>query len=499
MEIEVEQCSIDKKYVEIEKKELLIENERLLEQIISQDIMCKVMHSYDDLVKYYEMEQSYIDEYSRCVQLEAELSRKNDMVEKSVYNELTNRCSRLEKYCISLEIKVKQTQLQANNTSISKLKEHIATLKGKSVSVCTSSVNNANVIAPEMFKLDLKSLSSKLRKNREAHVDYLKQTKEHADTLHEIVEQARVLEMKVRNWLLSDIFKQSRKNSLSTALERAWNYESIGCIYITRNTLSSAGKRATSYVSHLSDPGLSLAMPGFDILLNATSATTLANTWLSHGAMWLPHGATWLTRTRWLWQLMIEVAVDQSRCDTCTRYYEKAAVKTRYEYIPRHAFHLWLVVKRSLKTHDMLRPWDVNGNIPTVLCPLCDSQPDSHEHLFFECVFSKQVWDNLKNLAGIPYVNDSISAIVDFLIPISKRRTTRSVIAKLVVAALTYFIWQERNCRLFKNQKRMYEQVTDCIISTVRLKLLSCSFRKSKDGLAFIHLWKFPETLIRSS
>ncbi|GJW62081.1 hypothetical protein Tco_0111416 [Tanacetum coccineum] len=41
------------RYFEIEKKELLIE-----------DIECTVMHSYDDLVKYAEMEQSYIDEYS---------------------------------------------------------------------------------------------------------------------------------------------------------------------------------------------------------------------------------------------------------------------------------------------------------------------------------------------------------------------------------------------------------------------------------------------------
>ncbi|GJZ88650.1 integrase, catalytic region, zinc finger, CCHC-type containing protein [Tanacetum coccineum] len=43
-----------------------------------------------------------------------------------------------------------------------------------------------SLIAQGMFKLDLQPLSSKLKKNREAHVDYLKQTKEHADTLHEI-------------------------------------------------------------------------------------------------------------------------------------------------------------------------------------------------------------------------------------------------------------------------------------------------------------------------
>ncbi|GKE50944.1 hypothetical protein Tco_1486100 [Tanacetum coccineum] len=177
---------------------LLIKNERLLEQIISQDIVCTTMHSYDDLVKYAKMEESYIDEYSRCVKLKAELSKKKDMVKKAVYNELSNRCSRLEKRCISLEIKVQQSkesfqhdkpcnnqdapeflaffeinnlkaQLQAKNTSISKLKEHIATLKGKSVPDYTIPVNNSNVIASGMFKLDLPPISPKLKKNKEAH------------------------------------------------------------------------------------------------------------------------------------------------------------------------------------------------------------------------------------------------------------------------------------------------------------------------------------------
>ncbi|GKC68079.1 hypothetical protein Tco_1100677 [Tanacetum coccineum] len=148
---------------------------------------------------------------------------------------------------------------------------------------------------------------------------------------------------------------------------------------------------------------------------------------------------------------------------------------------------------------DMLRSWDLNGNILVVLCPLCESQPDSHKHIFFECVFLRQVWDSLKVLAGIPHATALISDIVDLLIPISKRRSTRSVIAKLVVATSTYFIWQERNWRLFKKQKRTTKQVIDCIKSAVQLKLISRCFKKSKYGLAFIYLWKLPESLIRSS
>ncbi|GJT69076.1 hypothetical protein Tco_1028362 [Tanacetum coccineum] len=72
------------------------------------------------------------------------------------------------------------------NSAISKLREHIATLKGKNVFDNNEPVNNACVIAPGMFKLDIEPLSSKLKNHREAHEDYFKKTMEHTDTLHGI-------------------------------------------------------------------------------------------------------------------------------------------------------------------------------------------------------------------------------------------------------------------------------------------------------------------------
>ncbi|GJU46328.1 reverse transcriptase domain, reverse transcriptase zinc-binding domain protein [Tanacetum coccineum] len=116
-------------------------------------------------------------------------------------------------------------------------------------------------------------------------------------------------------------------------------------------------------------------------------------------------------------------------------------------HIPRHAVHLWLVIKRKLKTQDTLKQWDVGSNTDLNLlrCPLCDTQPDSHDHLFFECVFSMQVWKQLISFICMPNVPVSLSLIVDFLNPLANKRTARSVIVKLVFAASCYFIWQERN------------------------------------------------------
>ncbi|GJW69601.1 retrovirus-related pol polyprotein from transposon TNT 1-94 [Tanacetum coccineum] len=88
-----------------------------------------------------------------------------------------------------------KAQLQAKESLISKLRAHIATLKGKNMSNNNELVNNASVIAPGMFRLDLEPISHRLKNNREAHEDYLQKTKEHTNTQYGIEEQARKLNL----------------------------------------------------------------------------------------------------------------------------------------------------------------------------------------------------------------------------------------------------------------------------------------------------------------
>ncbi|GJW42637.1 hypothetical protein Tco_0071436 [Tanacetum coccineum] len=163
--------------------------------------------------------------------------------------------------------------------------------------------------------------------------------------------------------------------------------------------------------------------------------------------------------------------------------------------IPKHAVHLWLVIRRRLKTQDTLRHWD-NMIYALVTCSLCETQPDSHDHLFFECPFSQQVWNQVKGAAGLASSNASIYDIIDDIIPFAARKTSKSVIAKLVVAATSYFIWQERNGRLFKNMKRTVNQVVECIMNTVRLKLMSCRLKKSRSACDIVKAWKLAVSVI---
>ncbi|GKC97534.1 hypothetical protein Tco_1167809 [Tanacetum coccineum] len=107
-----------------------------------------------------------------------------------------------------------------------------------------------------------------------------------------------------------------------------------------------------------------------------------------------------------------------------------------------------------------------------------------------------KVWEHLKHFSGISNIPSELNSIVDFLIPSAKLRSARSVIAKLIFAASCYFIWQERNERLFRKKKRSHDQVIDVIKSNVSLKLLTCRFQKMSHVQTLFHLWKFLMSLM---
>nr|GEV91106.1 hypothetical protein [Tanacetum cinerariifolium] len=159
--------------------------------------------------------------------------------------------------------------------------------------------------------------------------------------------------------------------------------------------------------------------------------------------------------------------------------------------ILRHAFNMWLIFKQRLRTQDCLRSWEVDFGL-AVVCPLCETQPDSHEHLFFDSSFSQQVWSRVQQVAGLTGAGPSLASIITHLMPTAKRKSSKSCIGKLVVAATAYFVWHKRNSRLFNKVKRSVTEVVDCILSNVRLKLLSCRFKKSRDAILFACLWEIP-------
>ncbi|GKB07076.1 putative reverse transcriptase domain, reverse transcriptase zinc-binding domain protein [Tanacetum coccineum] len=164
--------------------------------------------------------------------------------------------------------------------------------------------------------------------------------------------------------------------------------------------------------------------------------------------------------------------------------------------ILRHAFHLWLLMRKSLRTQDKLRPWDVGPttDLAVLRCSLCGVQMDSHEHIFFECGYSSKVWSLIRNLAGMENVPPILEDIVAWFHPMAAKRSFINVVGKLLFAAASYYIWLERNNRLFKNTRRSPEELRDLIMVVVRLKLVTLRFKNKPRVIERLSEWKMPLT-----
>nr|GEW17807.1 hypothetical protein [Tanacetum cinerariifolium] len=106
----VEQHCVEKNKFQDKMKNVLKDNERLLEQAISAVIVNIVMH---DNMNYACMT---VNECERCVTIETELQK--DFIKKECYDTLFKRYNTLEKHCISLEVdsQLKQEFFQRNNS-----------------------------------------------------------------------------------------------------------------------------------------------------------------------------------------------------------------------------------------------------------------------------------------------------------------------------------------------------------------------------------------------
>ncbi|GJU31421.1 hypothetical protein Tco_1175010 [Tanacetum coccineum] len=100
----VEQHRLESKTFEVKMNQVLNENERLLEQIISKDIVNILVNSSVNIASMN------VHACEKCLKLETELLNKKDFVEKEIYDKLFKSFTTLEKHCISLEVDIQHNQ-----------------------------------------------------------------------------------------------------------------------------------------------------------------------------------------------------------------------------------------------------------------------------------------------------------------------------------------------------------------------------------------------------
>nr|GEU99943.1 hypothetical protein [Tanacetum cinerariifolium] len=112
MKDEVDQCSVAKKCFEIEKKQLLINNDQLLEENIASDIMCTYLRLFNE-----------VDNYGKCKSLDIVILDLQEL-NKSLC-ELRKCFSKLEEYNISLDIAFQNHKEKMINDSQTNNNNHL--------------------------------------------------------------------------------------------------------------------------------------------------------------------------------------------------------------------------------------------------------------------------------------------------------------------------------------------------------------------------------------
>ncbi|GKB93841.1 hypothetical protein Tco_0979978 [Tanacetum coccineum] len=118
----------DLKYVESLEKEIdKLESAKaefsnmydiLLQECVSNDVMCSYLHLLSDLDEHIELQCLYLHKVKECDCLVQKLSKQTEFISKEVYTELLRSFAKLEKYSISLELALQQCQEQMKNDTV---------------------------------------------------------------------------------------------------------------------------------------------------------------------------------------------------------------------------------------------------------------------------------------------------------------------------------------------------------------------------------------------
>lgn len=132
--------------------------------------------------------------------------------------------------------------------------------------------------------------------------------------------------------------------------------------------------------------------------------------------------------------------------------------------LPKHAFTLWLGALGKLLTRDRL-PFAVDKG-----CVLCHSVEESIRHLFFDCSFSRRLWNRVRAWLNIRFSMTTLNSTLKWFKK-AYRGTSRIKKARVLGMSCTvYHIWSARNGKLFENLD------PDKIFGKIQLHVFRCLY-----------------------
>jgi hypothetical protein len=107
-------------------------------------------------------------------------------------------------------------------------------------------------------------------------------------------------------------------------------------------------------------------------------------------------------------------------------------------HIPKCSLISWVAIQNRLYTEDRLVMF---GTKSISCCSFCNGS-ESHNHLFFNCPFTSQVWDQVLGLINVSWSARAWSCWIDHISTI-RGRTLKNLITKLVFITSVYQVREE--------------------------------------------------------
>nr|GEU93825.1 retrotransposon protein, putative, Ty1-copia subclass [Tanacetum cinerariifolium]GEV00578.1 retrotransposon protein, putative, Ty1-copia subclass [Tanacetum cinerariifolium] len=155
--IESIEKEIDK--LEYDKAEFSNMYETLLQEYVSNDVMCSYLHSLSDLDAHTELQCLYLHKVKEYDCLVKKLSKLTESVSKEVYTELLRSFAKLEKHFISLELALQQCMYRINSrTTKTRAPQLPQTYRNNypRVSTSTGVTHRTNVSRPQLRSTQMK-------------------------------------------------------------------------------------------------------------------------------------------------------------------------------------------------------------------------------------------------------------------------------------------------------------------------------------------------------
>ncbi|XP_077251953.1 uncharacterized protein LOC143891208 [Tasmannia lanceolata] len=137
--------------------------------------------------------------------------------------------------------------------------------------------------------------------------------------------------------------------------------------------------------------------------------------------------------------------------------------------IPKHSIVSWKAIINKLSTTDRLSFLNSGQNRR---CILCSTEPETVNHLFFNCGFSSWIWRSILWRIGTQRrLKKNVAEEEQWIRDNFTGEGQRTTALKYGFQPTIYHIWRERNSRLFENKVNHKTQILRHVIQDIKVKI----------------------------